>query len=283
MDLLGPLATAEEGNKYIIVITDAWSKYAEIGAIKNKKAETVARAFVDLWVANHGTPELVVTDRGKEFVSKATDELFRILKVKRATTIAFRPQSNAQAEVFNKTIIRYLRTMMENGTLHWELHLPMLKLSYNTQVHKTTLQTPFALTHFYEARLPYFDIDDPKLFYGEDWAQSLVRNWQDICKLANENAEKAKKKQKQFFDRKTRERKFEVGDKVMVFAKNTGAKKGNRKLQRPWDGPWLVTREVGEKTVEVTCMGDPKRRKLILHRDDIRLFNNDYVGLGKGP
>ena len=41
MDLFGPLKT-ETGKKSIIYVTDAFSKYVNIVAIKNKEAETVA-------------------------------------------------------------------------------------------------------------------------------------------------------------------------------------------------------------------------------------------------
>jgi hypothetical protein len=42
MDLFGPCKTSDMGNKYVLTITDAFMKYAEICAIPNKEAETVA-------------------------------------------------------------------------------------------------------------------------------------------------------------------------------------------------------------------------------------------------
>ena len=48
MDLFGPLkANSPAGNKYIMVITDAFSKYTELVPIHNKEAATVARAFFE--------------------------------------------------------------------------------------------------------------------------------------------------------------------------------------------------------------------------------------------
>ena len=43
MDLFGPLKT-ETGKKFVLCMTDAFSKYVEIVANKNKEAETVAEA-----------------------------------------------------------------------------------------------------------------------------------------------------------------------------------------------------------------------------------------------
>jgi hypothetical protein len=45
MDLFGPCKTSDMGNKYILTITDAFTKYSEIVAIPNKEAETVADAI----------------------------------------------------------------------------------------------------------------------------------------------------------------------------------------------------------------------------------------------
>ena len=50
MDLVGPLRTTDKQNKYIIVVTDAFTKYVEMKAIPNKGAETVAEAFFEIWV-----------------------------------------------------------------------------------------------------------------------------------------------------------------------------------------------------------------------------------------
>ena len=52
IDLFGPLKVrSAHGKKYIMVMTDAFSKYTELAAIENKKAETVAKAFFESWFA----------------------------------------------------------------------------------------------------------------------------------------------------------------------------------------------------------------------------------------
>ena len=67
MDLFGPLRTSTGGNKLICVITDAFTKWAEIGAIENKEAQTVARFFFERWILRFSSPRQLVTDQGKEF------------------------------------------------------------------------------------------------------------------------------------------------------------------------------------------------------------------------
>jgi transposase InsO family protein len=110
MDLFGPLKTSESGKKYIMCITDAFSKFAELIAIPDKCAETVANALFTRWLCRHGLSLEIVSDQGKEFCNEIVDKLLALLKIKKTTTTPYHPQTNAQVEVVNKTIAQYLKT-----------------------------------------------------------------------------------------------------------------------------------------------------------------------------
>ena len=44
------LRTSEGGNKYVMVMTDAFTKYAELVAIADKTAVTIAAMFLERWI-----------------------------------------------------------------------------------------------------------------------------------------------------------------------------------------------------------------------------------------
>ena len=48
-DLIGPLNTTPDVNKYILVVTDFLSHYAVVKAIPNKKGDTVAQALWEIF------------------------------------------------------------------------------------------------------------------------------------------------------------------------------------------------------------------------------------------
>jgi hypothetical protein len=48
VDLFGPLKTSGNSNKYILCITDAFTKHAEVIPIENKQADTVAMKFFQM-------------------------------------------------------------------------------------------------------------------------------------------------------------------------------------------------------------------------------------------
>jgi hypothetical protein len=45
------------------------------------------------------------------------------MKIKKTNTIPYHPQTNAQAEVCNKTIAAYWKTQVLNSTLDWEQYI----------------------------------------------------------------------------------------------------------------------------------------------------------------
>ena len=64
-DLFRFLVVSGRGKKYILCITNAFTKYVELVAIDNKEAATVAEAIFEKWFCRYGIPMEIVTDRGK--------------------------------------------------------------------------------------------------------------------------------------------------------------------------------------------------------------------------
>ena len=156
-DLFGPLKTTVGDKKYILSMTDAFTKYVELTVIPSKDAATVAGAIYDRWICRFGCPLQVVTDQGKEFCAQLTKELFQLLGIQHSTTTAHHPQCNSQAEVANKTIAKYLSRVVDESTLDWEGYIGPLMFAYNTSFHRSIKNTPFFLTHGMEPRQPGFD------------------------------------------------------------------------------------------------------------------------------
>lgn len=70
LDIVGPVDTSLKGNSYILTIQDDLSKYSAAVPLPNHTANTIARAFVEHFVCLHGIPDSIVTDQGREFMSK---------------------------------------------------------------------------------------------------------------------------------------------------------------------------------------------------------------------
>jgi hypothetical protein len=102
-DLFGPMITADSYKKFVLCITNAFTKYSVVTAIANKDAEAVADAICRKWFSKFGIPAQFCMDGGKEFVNKLSTELFQMLNV----NFPAYPQCNAQVEVYNKTVKKF--------------------------------------------------------------------------------------------------------------------------------------------------------------------------------
>jgi hypothetical protein len=80
MDLFGACKTSDLGNKYVLTITDTF-KYAEICAIPNKEAETVAEMVFTKRICRYRCPSVIHTDGGKELPNKIAADLYSKLDI----------------------------------------------------------------------------------------------------------------------------------------------------------------------------------------------------------
>ena len=100
---MGPLPESQ-GNKYILLIGDQFSKWYEAVAMPNQKAKTVAKAFVEHWIVGFGCPVNLNSDQGSNFMSKLFRSLCSELGIQRKSTTSYHPQGNAMIERTNRTI-----------------------------------------------------------------------------------------------------------------------------------------------------------------------------------
>ena len=142
------------GNKYILVVTDVFTKWTEGYALPNIESKTVARKIAEEWVCRYGTPIFLHSDQGRQFESKVFQEMCRILGIVKTRSTPLRPQSNGQVERFNRTLGALLSIYTEEQIKYWDRHLPFVMGAYHAAKHDTTEMTPNYLMFGQEARLP---------------------------------------------------------------------------------------------------------------------------------
>jgi len=91
-DLFRPMLTADSNKKFMLSITDVFTKYAVVTSIQNKNAETVADAIFKEWFCKFGIPAQIHTDREKEFVNKLSAKMMELHNVAHTKTSPAHPQ-----------------------------------------------------------------------------------------------------------------------------------------------------------------------------------------------
>ncbi|XP_069109495.1 uncharacterized protein [Argopecten irradians] len=240
MDLVGPLRTTSNGNKYIIVLTDYLTKWPEVKAIPTKEASHICD-FVIETICRHGTPETILTDNGREFCNSINDSLCKSLGITHRLTTPYHPQTNGLTERCNQTLCNALAKYVTETQDDWDL--------YRTCQQKSTKATPFFLTYGREAVLPV-ELDIPttvnsKEIEDEDFQEMLNDRATSFATLLSTHEDtvseirKAQSIQKKYYDAKHAKQDLHIGDMVLV--KNTRRinRKGD-KIMSKWVGPYTI-------------------------------------------
>ena len=265
-DLVGPMRS-EGPNSYIIVLTDAFSKWVEVGAIPNKEASTVARAIFDLWVTSWTCPSLLVVDGGREFANRVLGALLGHLGTHRHIVSPRHPRSAGQVERFNREMKAFLQAFVSDHTLDWEGLLSSVKLAHNTAVHRSTKFTPFFLRTLQDPTFPWSCTQTTP-------SHPTVADLLDKARWAREqvtaNNADARNAYKAYYDKRTTEKTFKVGDRVLGFFDNP-APGVNHKLWRPWKGIYHVeqVKDLGTLLLRHSVTG----KQLLRHQDLVKLFH----------
>ena len=90
MDIMGPFPKTTNGNRYILVVGEYFTKWTEAYPMPNQEAKTVAEIFVREFVARYGAPREIHTDQGRNFEATMMQEVYTLLGIKKTRTTAFR-------------------------------------------------------------------------------------------------------------------------------------------------------------------------------------------------
>ena len=75
-----------KGIKYLLMVIDVFSKYGWIRGLKDKKTETVSKAFDDIFKSKR-KPRMLWTDKGSEFISKHFKDFLKKEGIKLPVTL----------------------------------------------------------------------------------------------------------------------------------------------------------------------------------------------------
>ncbi|GJY84188.1 ty3-gypsy retrotransposon protein [Tanacetum coccineum] len=132
------------GKSDILVVADRLSKYSHFIALNHPfTAAQVANALMDHIYKLHGSPNTIVSDRDKVFLSLFWKELFKVLHVSLHYSTAYHPQSDGLTEVVNRCLEIYLRCMTGEKPKEWSKWLSLAEYWYNTNFHTFIQTTPY--------------------------------------------------------------------------------------------------------------------------------------------
>ena len=67
IDFAGPSIETKQGNKYVLVCIEHFTKWVELIPLPSKSSAYVATSFLENIISRYGVPAVVLTDQGTEF------------------------------------------------------------------------------------------------------------------------------------------------------------------------------------------------------------------------
>ena len=122
------------------MVIDVFSKYGWIRGLKDKKTETVSKAFDEIFKSKR-KPLMLWTDKGSEFISKHFKEFLKSKGIRLYHTE--NEEKSSVVERWNKTMKNRMWKMftVNNNTVYWD-KIDKLVDDYNNARHSSIKMTP---------------------------------------------------------------------------------------------------------------------------------------------
>lgn len=245
MDFHGPITpTSRHGNRYILSLTDIFSKFFITRAVRDCTADTAARFLQEDVILRYGTPKCILTDNGTHFTSSLMNSLLHRLGITHLYSTPYHPQCNGQIERFNSTMDSKIASLSNQYRSDWDDQLPFVTFNYNTTVHSTTQIIPFELMYGRSPVLPC-DPQNPLVSFSANphYSADLRRHISSLSETARSNTLRAHRSSKSRYDIHRSHPSFQVNDLVLI--RNIHRR---YKFDVRFEGPYRVIQRVNPKT-----------------------------------
>lgn len=234
-DLVGPLVTTANDNKYALTLQCELTKFIEVIPVPNKECNTIAKALVENFILKFGHFKILKTDLGKEFVNETFEKMCELLHIDHVRSTPYHHETLGSVERMHRVLNSYLLTFCKEND--WDVWIPYFVFSYNTTPHADTNFTPFELIF---GKLTSLNVENQisTPIYNFD---SYVSELRYRLKVVHEKTKLLldKNKQKRQDRDKNKSLDFKVNDLVLITNEN------RTKMDSVYLGPYVIIERLG--------------------------------------
>jgi hypothetical protein len=265
--MVGPFKTAPGGLTHLLVAVNKFTKWIEAKPIKKIDGSSTIKFFNEI-IVRYGVPHIINTDNGTNFANGVFAEHCGQKGIQLDLASVAHPKSNRQVEKANGLILAGIKPRLveplEHSASCWVKELPLVLWSVCTTPNRSVGFTPFFLVYGAKAVLPAdIEFDVPRVVqYTEKQAKEAREA--DI-NLLEEPREQAlaisalyQQQLRRYHSQKIRPLAFHEGDLVLWLVQNT---KGIHKMSSPWEGPFIVSRVLGNGAYYLVDAQEPMKNK----------------------
>ena len=257
-DLIGELPESQ-GYNAICVFVDRFSKQIHVIPTSTEcNALGMAKLFRDQVFRHHGIPKKFISDRGPQYESRFSRELYRLLGIEKNFSTAYHPQTDGQTERINQEIEQYLRLFINYHQSDWAEWLALAEFTYNDRKQSATGFSPFYVNHGRHPNKgtePDFDNTTvPAASYFVEQMEGIRKETKAALELTNETMKK-------YYDRhRLPSHPYKEHDKVYLEGLNLTIARPMTKLSDKRYGPFEIIKKVGKAAYKLKL---PRRWKKV--------------------
>ena len=235
IDLIVDLPVSHNGNKNILVMVDQLTSWPIATAIPDKEATTVANAIHKDLILQHGAPEILLSDNGKEFCNDTLAYVCQEYGIAQHFTSPYTPRSNGKTENFNKFLKASIRKLCQADNAAWDQVLDQILFSYRCCPHTSTGEAPYTLLYFRDPPIPIHKLIQPMESYkGDNSLGKQIEQSRVTLSIAAKMLERMRENQKRHYKNRKSTHTFKIGDLVLL-------KKHNKeKLELKWEPNYRI-------------------------------------------
>ena len=179
VDTVGPFPEDEDGNMYILVVIDNFSRYTTLWPTKDQTGLSAARSLLK-HVASYGTPDEIQSDGGPQFYSEMVTALYRITGIDKLKSAPYSHEENGIAERAIKTTQEHLRAFLFDREIKesWSIVLPLVQRIMNASRHQAIGCAPAEIIFGNSIDLDRHIVHEPVELEDialPDWHKNLVK------------------------------------------------------------------------------------------------------------
>src|SRR6218665_2709550 len=250
MDFAGELPVTSSGNRHVLLLVETTTKWPELFALPDQKAQTVANVHYDHIFTRYGPPNSILTDRGQNFMSTVVSEVCKRFNVKRLLTSSYHAQTNSSAERFFSSLWQSLRTYCLTQK-DWDKYLSTILYAHRATPSASSTQfSPAFLLYGREMKLALENALVPVKtgkITADAYIKELLPKLEIARDIAKSNIESAQQRYKAQYDKHQNPTTYEPG--AFVWLHNPHTPKGDSpKLKRKYEGPYYVVQRTDKDT-----------------------------------
>lgn len=142
LDFVGPLPRSSHGNRFVLVVTDYFSKYVVMFPVRNATASALTRCVEEQIFLVYGVPASIICDNGTQLRSREFSRMCGNYKTKILYDALYYPRANP-TERTNRTAKTMIASYIKQNQRKWDDNLAALACAMRTARHEITGYTPF--------------------------------------------------------------------------------------------------------------------------------------------